>query len=314
MKMEVHLNQKMEQRMQLSQQMLQNLELLQMPLMALKEKIEEELQENPTLELTEPEEPETQTAAAKETVEEERKREYMESFDEHWAETERRGFRGGSDEDKKQEMLQNVGEGPASLRDHLRNQLSLLEVANEHPLVPRPPDQQHRRFPATSSSPWTRSWPSVPDEMKKEPPEILRKRFENALLMLQKLEPRGIGARSPKECLLLQLDETDPQYPAKRRLIEHHLEDIAANRLPKIVKDFLKRSRGAGRPRLQAPGRRRDHHGGPEPAHRGRSRSSIRIPERTTRPTWRRASTPRCSSGRSKASSRSSSRTPTCRP
>src|SRR5688572_24315619 len=107
MKMEVHLQQRMEQRMQLSQQMLQNLELLQMPIMALKEKIDQELEENPALELVDDGEG-TTTDLKKETAEEERKREQMESFDEHWAETERRGFRGGGGEDdKKQEMLQN---------------------------------------------------------------------------------------------------------------------------------------------------------------------------------------------------------------
>ena len=48
MRMEVHLQQRLEQRMHLSQQMLQNLELLQLPLMELRALIVNELQENPT--------------------------------------------------------------------------------------------------------------------------------------------------------------------------------------------------------------------------------------------------------------------------
>ena len=40
MRMEVHLQQRMEQRMHLSQQMLQNLELLQLPIMELRDRIQ----------------------------------------------------------------------------------------------------------------------------------------------------------------------------------------------------------------------------------------------------------------------------------
>jgi RNA polymerase sigma-54 factor len=50
MRMEVHLQQRMEQRMHLSQQMLQNLELLQLPIMELRDLIQQELEENPALE------------------------------------------------------------------------------------------------------------------------------------------------------------------------------------------------------------------------------------------------------------------------
>ncbi len=58
-----------------------------------------------------------------------------------------------------------------------------------------------------------------------------------ALGKIQELEPRGVGARSTKECLLLQLKRDDDEYPLKRLLIEQHLEDISQNKLPKIAKD-----------------------------------------------------------------------------
>jgi RNA polymerase sigma-54 factor len=52
------------------------------------------------------------------------------------------------------------------------------------------------------------------------------------------MEPAGVGARDTRECLLLQLNETDPGYAAKRRIIERHLGDIGHNRLPKIARDL----------------------------------------------------------------------------
>ncbi len=58
---------------------------------------------------------------------------------------------------------------------------------------------------------------------------------EQALRLVQGLEPRGIGGRTAVETLLLQLDARDPSYEAKRRLVEHHLEDWRKNRLPRIA-------------------------------------------------------------------------------
>ncbi len=58
-----------------------------------------------------------------------------------------------------------------------------------------------------------------------------------ALGRIQQLEPRGVGARSTKECLLLQLDREDDEYEMKRLLIDKYLEDISQNKLPKIAKE-----------------------------------------------------------------------------
>ncbi|MCL8207288.1 MAG: RNA polymerase factor sigma-54 [Actinomycetia bacterium] len=50
---------------------------------------------------------------------------------------------------------------------------------------------------------------------------------EEALRALQACEPRGIGARDVRECLLLQLDSTDPLDNHVRRLIQVHWTDLA---------------------------------------------------------------------------------------
>lgn len=53
--------------------------------------------------------------------------------------------------------------------------------------------------------------------------------------LVQGFDPTGVGARSLKECLLLQIkNESDPMI---RVLIENHLEDIANNRINKIAKE-----------------------------------------------------------------------------
>src|SRR6185503_3420993 len=126
MKMEVHLQHRLEQRLQLSQQMLQNLEMLQKPILELRQAIDEELIKNPALDLASeteerPPEPAPDTKAEKEEA---AKTEFLESVEEELFQAERRGRpSGGDDGDRRQEFLQSVGAPEASLRDHLRIQL-----------------------------------------------------------------------------------------------------------------------------------------------------------------------------------------------
>jgi RNA polymerase sigma-54 factor len=62
--------------------------------------------------------------------------------------------------------------------------------------------------------------------------ELARK----ALALVQKLDPPGVGARDLRECLLLQLLPGIHLYEQLRTLIANHLEDLEHNRLPVIQK------------------------------------------------------------------------------
>ncbi len=55
MKMEMHGTLRMEQRLKLAPHMIQSMEILQLPILALQERIEQELNSNPVLEMVEPE-------------------------------------------------------------------------------------------------------------------------------------------------------------------------------------------------------------------------------------------------------------------
>lgn len=248
MKMEVHLSQRLEQRMHLSQQMLQNLELLQLPIMDLRDLILQELEENPTLEekqdVEEAESPSTDTESqavvdGHASEEETAKREQMEDIEEQWSESERRTRRTDSAEaaERRMEMMNNFCQETASLREHLVRQLVLLELEPgirpfcEH-VIEGIDDAGYIRDSIEDMV------LSLPEDLRGEPPELLLKKVERAILIIQSLEPKGVGARGVKECLLLQLDEANPEYPLLRKLIESHFEDVGANRLPRIVKAF----------------------------------------------------------------------------
>jgi RNA polymerase sigma-54 factor len=218
--------------------------MLQKPILELRQAIDEELQQNPALEIaTEAEErtAETPTIESKaEDAAETAKKEYLESVEDEWLESERRGRPaggGGGDDDRRQEFLQSVGAPEASLRDHLRTQLGLLELDPE-----LKPFLEHLINNLNDigylASPLDEIVQTLPEDLKAAGPAAARSRLEAALSFLQKMEPAGVGARDTKECLLLQLDESDPGYLAKRRIIERHLEDIGHNRLPKIARDL----------------------------------------------------------------------------
>src|SRR5436309_3359004 len=74
MRLDTSMTQRLEQKMILAPRMIQSMEILQLPIMALQERIEQELQENPVLEVaespTDPAADEEASAAAAEAAEE----------------------------------------------------------------------------------------------------------------------------------------------------------------------------------------------------------------------------------------------------
>jgi RNA polymerase sigma-54 factor len=67
-------------------------------------------------------------------------------------------------------------------------------------------------------------------------PPTTERRIEQVLHAVQRLDPRGVAARSFSECLLLQVEDDAPQRDLVRTIIQDHLEDVAHHRLPAIYK------------------------------------------------------------------------------
>src|SRR5262249_53446723 len=136
--------------------MIQSMEILQLPIMALQERIQQELQENPVLELKEvssEEQPAEGEAAATttetedatspeselvidETGDKESDFDRLEAFDRDWEDRyneEHRPSRNGLDEegDKKHDAMQNMPSRPQSLQDYLTDQLAFVDATPE---------------------------------------------------------------------------------------------------------------------------------------------------------------------------------------
>lgn len=254
MRLDTHMSQRMDQRMILAPRMIQSMEILQLPIMALQERIQQELQENPVLELQEKAEEEAEAAAAagetavaveepkvdvtdpeQELVIDEKDSELDfdrleaigKDWEDHFAE-EHRPSRNGLDEedDRKHDAMQNMPSRPQSLHDYLTDQLTFIDITPTQKeligyLITHIDDRGYLTTPlaeiAESIAPGT---PVAP--------------LEEALKVIQKLDPPGVGARDLRECLLLQITPETPHREVVRLLIQNHLEDIEHNRLPVI--------------------------------------------------------------------------------
>ena len=237
MRLDATMTQRMDQKMILAPRMIQSMEILQLPIMALQERIQQELQENPVLEIKEvapdeaaPEE-DVGVPAESETADDgDFDLERLEALTRDWDfNEEHRMSRNGVDEegDKKHDAMQNMASRPQSLQDYLGDQLAFFDCT--------PEQMRLLRFMVTHLD--ERGYLGVPleDVVKAYDLPVTLADAEEALQLLQKLDPPGIGARTTEECLLLQLTPETPHCDVVRALVAGgHLEDIAHNRLPII--------------------------------------------------------------------------------
>ena len=226
--------------------MIQSMEILQLPIMALQERIEQEMNENPLLEEVEaPREEAEERENPDEPSENERElvvgddQDNADDFErllnldqevpEYFDDTPRRSAtRMDEEADRKHDAMANIVARPQSLQDFLIQQLIDLDL-----------DEPTRRLAERIISTldardggYFRS--SLRDLLPPDatPEDLARAR--DALELVQSLEPPGIAAHDLRECLLLQLTPDMPYYEEMKTLISGHLEDLRDNRLPTI--------------------------------------------------------------------------------
>jgi len=237
----------MEQRMKLAPHMIQSMEILQLPILALQERIEQELNINPVLEMEEPSNPEETEPVGEQSrddinekdlvVKPDGKRtedfERLESLDEDYKDYMSQAgsfhLRSQSDEpDKKLEAMKNTAAPPQSLHDHLTEQWRLVEA-----------DQPVKKAGSMIIDYIDmRGYLSVRLEQlhNKDKDDFTIDDLKEALELVQKLEPAGVGARDLKECLLIQMAQSSEDMSFEARLIAEHMDELLDNRLPDIAR------------------------------------------------------------------------------
>ncbi|HEX2971070.1 MAG TPA: hypothetical protein VHP11_01985, partial [Tepidisphaeraceae bacterium] len=253
-----------ELRQLLTPRMIQSMEILQLPLMSLEERIAEELQNNPVLELAESDAEDAGTVAiqneeherAEDLGDSERPMvvkeddsqaadfdrlaklsDYLEN-EEFYTNAPNTYRVGGEDgeRDKKLDAMNNTAARGEPLAEALLRQWAFVQcspgvyAAGEAIIYYIDADGYLRTDLEVIQKEW--KTPLSLEDLKA------------AVALVQTLEPSGIGARDLRECILLQLDsiEEDEElaeghdFELERKLVSDHLKDLEMNRYPQIAR------------------------------------------------------------------------------
>jgi len=253
MRLDVSQQLRLQQQMKLAPRIIQAMEILQLPMTALEERIDEELQSNAVLELEEPaaEDAETDAPAAEDTdfadrgeqdlvVDDanghqddfERLADFTAEYgqdmsDEEWPAPRRAPV---GERDGKLDAMANTPARAESLNEYLLEQWTFVEVdpaiqAAGERLINEIDDDGYIRTP-------------LEELATKDDPPMTVELLERALPHVQSLDPIGIGARTLTECLALQLaaeESTGRDVALETELVNRFLRDIEMNRLPAIA-------------------------------------------------------------------------------
>ncbi|MCP4262495.1 MAG: RNA polymerase factor sigma-54 [Planctomycetes bacterium] len=247
MKLEMRGQMRMEQRMKLAPHMIQSMEILQLPILALQERIEQELNSNPVLEMTEPSNPEEADSNQQQPQDDIGDKDLVLNTDNNKAEDFERleslsdGFKDYMNEsgpyrrrissdnpDKKLEAIKNTAARPQSLHEYLTEQWRLVD--NE-PAVKKAGEMIIDYID-------DRGYLSVRLEQlhNKDRGDFTIDDLNEALVLVQKLEPAGVGARDLGECLLIQMAQSGEDMSFESRLVTEHMNELLENKLPEIAK------------------------------------------------------------------------------
>ncbi len=264
MRFEASQQMRMGQHMKLAPRMIQSMEILQMPMLALQERIDQELESNIALELVEPGSETADTTAEREDDQlaerldqtdlvigednaaatddwarlGELESGYQEAFDNEYSFKKYTRSGGDQERDRKLDAFANLPAKGESLTEQLLHQWTFAEVDPDVAVVGKVLLAFVNDDGLLGSDLETilEQNQNVPGQ------ELSLELLEQALAEIQRrLDPPGVAARNHRECMLLQVDrfmmesDSDSGWPDVRRLINDHYDDLLQNRLPKIA-------------------------------------------------------------------------------
>lgn len=217
-----NLNMRMEQRLKLTPQMIQSIEILLLPQMALEERIMNEVESNPVLEiLDEPGRESTGGGDGGSGMEPVGDRYRNDPLEPAWVKRTTRS----QDDDGPDKMaaLASTPDKPPSLAEHLLDQLRFIEMSDEERAI-------------CADLCWQLSPRGFLEiSLHELYPEEKLEIAEHAWEKIRHCEPAGIGARDLADCLILQLMREPGDNTFEIAMIRDHLEDVLKNRLPVVA-------------------------------------------------------------------------------
>jgi RNA polymerase sigma-54 factor len=215
--LELKQTQKLAQQLVLTPQLQQAIKLLQLSQMELVEAIEQEIKENPVLEVEE--EPSATAAEEKETQKKEEIAEWLERF------SPSEEYLGR--EEKDYPDYENIGKKASDLRDYLRWQAGVSsDFGRDERLWAEWIIENINDNGYLGSS----------LEEIAEVSGISVESLEKVLRKVQKLDPAGVGARDLRECVLIQYEEKGEKDPVLEEVVNSYFELFRKMDLREIAK------------------------------------------------------------------------------
>jgi RNA polymerase sigma-54 factor len=209
----------------LSPQMQQSLQVLQAPVLELRNLVEQELQANPVLEEEVPER-EVESEAEDEWDDELRE---ISQLDEEWRDymSQSGAYEGRSAEaQERRDFLFNSLRAPKSLQQHLLDQLTLSDLKDD--------DMEVAEAIVGNLDEAGLLEVTVPELANLT--NTRAEQVERVLREVQALDPVGVAARDLRECLLIQLQRLGKEGGLEARIVAGHLEDLLKRRFPEVAR------------------------------------------------------------------------------
>ena len=223
----MHQSQSMTQNQVLAPQLQQSLQILQAPMLELRNLIQQELCSNPTLEEDQME----PTIEDKKQEHDEFQEEFdrLAKLDEEWrdymAQSQSYSGRSAEDEERRQFFFDSLV-GSQTLQQHLIEQLNSSDVSDS--------DRQLGEL-IIGNIDDAGFLQATPEEIASstgmEVADLVR-----VLEFVQTFHPVGVGARDLRECLLIQLRRLSKEHSLEYRIVDRHIDDLGKRRFPEIAR------------------------------------------------------------------------------
>ncbi|NUQ12285.1 MAG: RNA polymerase factor sigma-54 [Gemmatimonadaceae bacterium] len=246
------------QELKINPRLYQAMDLLYMPLLDLQQHLKQELLVNPFLELVEPEDEEEEASEEAGTEEPPGATDLAEpaasegeaakESEVDWEEILLDGFDtpGHREEHEEKEYYEPVSVERRGLDDHLREQVSLLNLTPRQLLLAEEfiGNIDENGWLACSLEELLAGINEVVEKAAadagrdEDAPLYSADEAEEMLGIIQSLDPPGVGARNLRECLLIQLREAGREETVEGRLVRDAFDDLISHRWSEISKRF----------------------------------------------------------------------------
>jgi RNA polymerase sigma-54 factor len=212
------------------------IKLLEVPTLQIEERIKKELEENPALEEGQEEEDVNSEAEGEDQPEESDKDQEEFTIDDYIEEDDFPDYRlqsqnSSKDEEKRSEIPFSVG---SSFHEHLESQLGLRNLNEKQKIL-----GEYLLGNIDDDGYLRRELINIVDDLAfLQNIETTENDLEEVLKIIQDLEPPGVGARTLKECLLLQIEKRDKTQPAldlAHRILDEYFEEFTKRHYDKII-------------------------------------------------------------------------------